>query len=106
MSPSSRSIPRESIATPEPHSLHSAVKGLKLNLPKPATRCSFLPAGNTKPFGSIIEVTTESVGNNQWQWVLRQIPEIKPEDQMHPWKGEAGIMFVSLIPPAAPLMVL
>jgi hypothetical protein len=52
------------------------------------------------------EVTTESVGNNQWQWVLRQIPEIKPEDQMHPWKGEAGIMFVSLIPPAAPLMVL
>jgi len=45
------------------------------------------------------EVAPASVGNNQWQWQLQKIPEIKPEDDMPPWKGVAGLMVVSLIPP-------
>jgi len=45
------------------------------------------------------EVVPASVGNNQWQWNLTQIPEIKPEEMMPPWKGVAGLMIVSLIPP-------
>jgi len=45
------------------------------------------------------EVAPTSVGNNQWQWQLRQIPEIKPEDAMPPWKGVAGVMVVALTPP-------
>ncbi len=40
-------------------------------------------------------------GNNQWQWRLTNIPEIKREERMPPWKGVAGLMLVSLRPPAA-----
>lgn len=45
------------------------------------------------------EVAPSSVGSNQWQWQLTQIPEIKPEESMPPWRGVAGLMVVSLIPP-------
>src|SRR5215469_1937030 len=45
------------------------------------------------------EVSPIPAGTNQWQWVLHQIPEIKPEEMMPPWKGVAGLMIVSLIPP-------
>jgi hypothetical protein len=45
------------------------------------------------------EVAPASVGANQWQWVIKQIPEIKPEEMMPPWKGVAGLMIVSLIAP-------
>lgn len=45
------------------------------------------------------EIAPASIGNNQWQWVLKQIPEIKPEESMPPWKGVAGLMVVALIPP-------
>lgn len=45
------------------------------------------------------EIAPASVGNNQWQWVIKQVPEIKPEENMPPWKGVAGLMIVSLIPP-------
>lgn len=45
------------------------------------------------------EAKPTAVGNNQWQWELRNIPEIKPEQGMPPWKGVAGLMIVALIPP-------
>jgi hypothetical protein len=45
------------------------------------------------------ELRPVSVGSNQWQWELKQIPEIKHEESMPPWKGVAGTMVVALIPP-------
>lgn len=45
------------------------------------------------------EVAPTSLGNNQWQWVLKNIPEIKHEDFMPAWKGVAGLMIVALVPP-------
>jgi hypothetical protein len=45
------------------------------------------------------EVAPIAIGNNQWQWILKQIPEIKPEEMMPPWKGVAGLMVVALVPP-------
>ena len=47
------------------------------------------------------EVSPVAMGNNHWQWVLKQIPEIKPEASMPPWKGVAGVMVVALIPPSS-----
>ena len=44
------------------------------------------------------EVTPTSLGNNQWQWVLKDIPEIKLEEFMPPWKGVAGLMIIALLP--------
>src|SRR5579863_754271 len=41
-----------------------------------------------------------AVGNNQWQWIVKNIPEIKDELSMPPWNGVAGLMIVSLIPPS------
>lgn len=46
------------------------------------------------------ELQPASVGNNQWQWIVKNIPEIKDEQLMPPWKGVAGLMIVSLIPPS------
>ncbi len=45
------------------------------------------------------ELQPTSVGNNQWQWVVKDVPEIRHEELMPPWKGVAGLMIVSLIPP-------
>ena len=45
------------------------------------------------------EVAPTSGGNNSWHWQLKDIPEIKLEQHMPPWKGVAGLMIVSLIPP-------
>jgi len=45
------------------------------------------------------EVPPASVGNNQWQWILQNISEIKPEDSMPPWWGVSGFMILNLIPP-------
>src|SRR5258708_6132900 len=41
-----------------------------------------------------------AVGNNQWQWIVKNVPEIKGEEFMPPWKGVAGVMIISLIPPS------
>ncbi len=45
------------------------------------------------------EVTAIPSGNNQWQWQLKDIPDIRQEEDMPPWKGVAGLMIVSLLPP-------
>jgi len=35
----------------------------------------------------------------QWQWVVSNVEAVKPESAMPPWKGIAGQMIISLIPP-------
>jgi len=38
-------------------------------------------------------------GSNRWQWRVNDIPAVKWEADMPPWKGVAGMMIVSVIPP-------
>jgi hypothetical protein len=45
------------------------------------------------------EVAPASIGNNQWQWVVKNVPAVKAEREMPPWRGVAGQMVVSLFPP-------
>ncbi len=45
------------------------------------------------------ELKPASTGNNQWQWVVSNVKEIRHEPEMPPWNGVAGHMIVSLIPP-------
>lgn len=37
-----------------------------------------------------------SGGGGQWQWVIKDVEAIKPENGMPPWEGVAGFMVVSL----------
>jgi Domain of Unknown Function with PDB structure (DUF3857)/Transglutaminase-like superfamily len=46
-----------------------------------------------------LEVKPSSNGNNQWQWVVSDVKEIRHEEEMPPLRGVAGQMIVSLIPP-------
>jgi hypothetical protein len=46
-----------------------------------------------------LEVAPTSAGNNQWQWELKEIPEIKREESMPPWLGVSGMLIVALLPP-------
>ena len=45
------------------------------------------------------EVQPTPAGANQWQWVVTDVPAIREEDDMPPWRGIAGQMVVSLFPP-------
>jgi Domain of Unknown Function with PDB structure (DUF3857)/Transglutaminase-like superfamily len=45
------------------------------------------------------EISPTPIGNNQWQWILKGIPEIKPEQSMPPWWGVSSFVIVNLIPP-------
>ncbi|HKI11791.1 MAG TPA: DUF3857 domain-containing protein [Candidatus Acidoferrum sp.] len=45
------------------------------------------------------EAKPNSDGNGQWQWVVNDIKGIRDEEEMPPWKGVAGQMIVSVIPP-------
>ena len=45
------------------------------------------------------EIQPVSVGNNQWQWEAKNLPAIRREHDMPPWKGVAGLMILSLVPP-------
>jgi hypothetical protein len=46
------------------------------------------------------KVSPSSAGNNQWQWVVKDVPEIRWEEDMPPLSGIAGQMVVSFLPPA------
>ena len=46
-----------------------------------------------------LDVSPTASGNNQWQWVAKDLPAIRWEPDMPPWKGVAGLMILSLIPP-------
>ena len=45
------------------------------------------------------EIQPVSIGNNQWQWEAKGLPAIRSELDMPPWKGVAGMMILSLVPP-------
>ena len=45
------------------------------------------------------EVQPTPAGANQWQWVVTDVPAIREEDDMPPWRGVASQMVVSLFPP-------
>jgi Domain of Unknown Function with PDB structure (DUF3857)/Transglutaminase-like superfamily len=45
------------------------------------------------------EIQPTPSGANQWQWVVTDVPAIREEDEMPPWRGVAGQMIVSLLPP-------
>jgi hypothetical protein len=45
------------------------------------------------------EVAPATVGNNQWQWAVKNVPAVKFEREMPPWRGIAAHMVVSLFPP-------
>lgn len=45
------------------------------------------------------EIQPVSVGNNQWQWDAKNLPAVRWERDMPPWKGVAGVMILSLVPP-------
>jgi Domain of Unknown Function with PDB structure (DUF3857)/Transglutaminase-like superfamily len=44
------------------------------------------------------EIAPASVGNNQWQWVVKNVPAVKGEREMPPWRGVAEQMVLSVIP--------
>lgn len=46
------------------------------------------------------ESAPTSLGGNQWQWQLSDIPAIKREDSMPPWRAVAGELVIRLFPPA------
>jgi hypothetical protein len=45
------------------------------------------------------EVKAHDVGGGQWQWTVADVPEIREERDMPPWRGVAGQMVVTLFPP-------
>lgn len=45
------------------------------------------------------EVKPSSVGANQWQWIVSDVKEIRPEEDMPPWRSIAGHMVVNFVPP-------
>jgi hypothetical protein len=44
------------------------------------------------------EISPASTGNNSWQWIVKNVPAIKNEQEMPPWRGVAQQMVVSLLP--------
>ena len=49
------------------------------------------------------EIVPASLGNNQWQWSVKNVPAVKSEREMPPWRGVAEQMVVSIIPPGGSL---
>jgi hypothetical protein len=45
------------------------------------------------------KVEPAPAGNNQWQWTVSDVKAIRPEDDMPPWRGVAGQMILSFLPP-------
>jgi hypothetical protein len=45
------------------------------------------------------DVTPTAIGSNQWQWVVKDIPEVRWEEEMPPLRGLVGQMVVAFLPP-------
>jgi Domain of Unknown Function with PDB structure (DUF3857)/Transglutaminase-like superfamily len=60
-----------------------------------------LPAGweYKASFINHADVVPVSVGNNQWQWIVKGVPELRAEEEMPPWRGMASQMVIALVPP-------
>lgn len=46
------------------------------------------------------EVAPWPVGNNQWQWIVKDVPEVRWEEDMPPLQGLVGQMVVAFLPPS------
>jgi hypothetical protein len=47
------------------------------------------------------EVQPQSLGNNQWQWVVNDVAAIEPEREMPPYLGVAGQLLVRIFAPGS-----
>jgi len=45
------------------------------------------------------DVAPTPVGTNQWQWVVKNVPEVRWEPEMPPLRGLVGQMLVAFLPP-------
>src|SRR6202011_3594191 len=45
------------------------------------------------------EIAPSSIGSNQWQWVVKNVPAVKIEREMPPWRGVAEQMVLAMFPP-------
>ena len=45
------------------------------------------------------DIAPVSAGSNQWQWTVKDVPGIREEEDMPPFRAIAGEMVVALIPP-------
>jgi hypothetical protein len=45
------------------------------------------------------EVAPAAASSNQWQWTVAAVPGIRDENEMPPYRGIAGQMIVSFVPP-------
>ena len=45
------------------------------------------------------DIAPVSVGNNQWQWSVKNVPELRPEEEMPPWRSMTSQMVMALVPP-------
>ena len=48
------------------------------------------------------EIAPASIGNNQWQWMVKNVPAVKIEREMPPWRGVAEQMILAMFPPGGP----
>jgi Domain of Unknown Function with PDB structure (DUF3857) len=48
-----------------------------------------------------LKVEPNATGANQWQWVVTDLPAIRPETAMPPFEGVAGRMIISFFAPGA-----
>ena len=48
------------------------------------------------------EVKASQLANNQWQWIVSNLKEIRAEDERPPFQGVAGQMIVSFYPAGGP----
>jgi hypothetical protein len=67
--------------------------GFQESIPTAEARYTLqLPAGweYKASFVNHSDVAPVSIGSNQWQWVVKDVPGIRPEDEMPPWDAMGG----------------
>jgi hypothetical protein len=75
--------------------------GFQESIPTAEARYTLqLPAGweYKASFVNHSDVAPVSIGSNQWQWVVKDVPGIRPEDEMPPWDAMGGLMVMVLSP--------
>lgn len=45
------------------------------------------------------EIAPTSAGGNRWQWVVKDVPEIRVEEEMPPFRGLSAQLVISFLPP-------
>src|SRR5271170_803899 len=50
------------------------------------------------------DVAAVAEGANQWRWTVKDVPGLRAEEEMPPWRAMAGQMVLTLIPPGGSQM--